>query len=196
MLHIGKINTKIHKSRSLYIISSEQDKEYVLKNLRGRIRVKQTNFIEACNLYNLNYIKPYYRIGKYNSYFGGLIDTKGSIVYNSKTGIIECNIQFLYNEYTAQLNFDDTIPYSKPEIYKRKSSKKAKKDENFKYITFKFEKNEDMPFIYDYFCQVKLYCDMKNYRAMKIKNFINIKDYRKYPFDSPEYKYYHEFLSD
>lgn len=53
-----------------------------------------------------------------------------------------------------------------------------------------------MLFIYDYFMHNRLYCEMKFYRVTKIKPFIEIIKYKRYPKDSLEYKIYSNFLKD
>ena len=53
-----------------------------------------------------------------------------------------------------------------------------------------------MIFIYDYFMHNRLYCDMKFYRVTKIKPFIEIRKYKKYPKYSIEHKIYSNFMID
>jgi len=51
-----------------------------------------------------------------------------------------------------------------------------------------------MLFIYDYFMHNRLYSDIKFYRVTKIKPFIEIRKYQKYPFSSVEHKIYSDFV--
>ena len=83
---------------------------YIIKNINGLIRLKVPNFKEACILYDINYKEANYNIKLYNSYFAGLIDTDGSIVFNYAGNRIECNLEFQYNEYTSKFNFDINGP--------------------------------------------------------------------------------------
>ena len=124
---------------------------YIIKNINGLIRLKVPSFKEACSLYNINYTEANYNIELYDSYFAGLIDTDGSIVFNYAGNRIECNLEFQYNEYTSKLNFDNTLLNSKPTILKRKKSSKSGDPNKFTSVVFKFQNVNNMLFIYDYF---------------------------------------------
>ena len=197
-MHIGRIRADKNKPYSIYIVSTKETMMYILKNINGLIRIKVPGFKEACKLYNINYIEPNYKIGLYDPYFAGLVDTDGSIVYNYAGNRIECNLEFQYNEYTSKLNFDSTILNCKPFILKRfKSSslfRGASKD--YTSIAFKFQNVNSMLFIYDYFMKNRLYCDMKFYRVTKIKPFIEIRKYKSSPRNSVEHKIYSNFIID
>lgn len=193
-LHIGKIRTDKNKPYSIYILSNKDDIMYVLKKINGLIRIKVPGFKEACSLYNINYIKANYNIGLYDPYFAGLIDSDGSIVFNYAENRIECNLEFKYNEYTSILNFSNTILNTKPTtIIKRKKSWKRS---SITSIAFKFQKVDNMLFIYDYFIHNRLYCDMKFYRITKIMPFMEIRKFQKSPKYSLEYKIYSDFIID
>lgn len=194
-LHIGRIRADKNKPYSIYIVSTKEAMMYILKNINGLIRIKVPGFKEACNLYNINYIEANYNIELYDSYFSGLVDTDGSIVFNYAGNRIECNLEFQYNEYTSKLNFDNTILNCKPTILKRnKSSGNGIND--FTSIAFKFQNVNNMLFIYDYFMHNRLYCDMKFYRVTKIKPFIEIRKYKTSPRYSIEHKIYSNFVID
>ena len=175
---------------------------YIINNINGLIRIKVPGFKEACELYNIDYIEPNYKIGLYDPYFSGLVDTDGTIVFNYAGNRIECNLEFQYNEYTSKLNFDSTILNSKPSIIKRiKSSSNLKKGvvPNNKYYTsiaYKFQNVNSMLFIYDYFLKNRLYCDMKFYRVTKIKTFMDIRKFKTSPRNSVEHKIYSDFVID
>jgi hypothetical protein len=169
---------------------------YILQNLNGLIRLKVPSFKEACALYNLNFIEANYNIELNDSYFSGLVDTDGSIVFNYASNRIECNLEFQYNEYTSKLNFDNTIFNSKPYIIRRKKSSMLNGNKSFSSIAFKFQNVNNMLFIYDYFMHNRLYCDMKFYRVTKIKYFITIRKYKTFAQGSPEHKIYSDFLID
>jgi hypothetical protein len=192
---MGRIRTDKNKPYSIYIVSTKETMLYIIKNINGLIRLKVPSFKEACNLYSINYIEANYNIELYDSYFAGLIDTEGSIVFNYVSNRIECNLEFQYNEYTSKLNFDNTILNSKPTIIKRKKSKSGD-SKNFTSIVFKFQNVNNMLFIYDYFMHNRLYCDMKFYRVTKIKPFIEIRKYKLYPKYSIEHKIYSNFIID
>ena len=195
-LHMGRIRTDKNKPYSIYIVSTKETMMYIMNNINGFIRLKVPSFKEACNLYNIDYKEADYNIKLYDPYFAGLIDTDGSIVFNYAGNRIECNLEFQYNEYTSKLNFDNTILNSKPTVIKRNKSSMLNGPKNFSSIAFKFQNVNNMLFIYDYFMQNRLYCDMKFYRVTKIKSFIEIRKYKKYPKDSAEHKIYSDFIID
>jgi hypothetical protein len=167
---------------------------YVLKKINGLIRIKVPGFKEACSLYNIYYIKPNYNIKLYDPYFAGLIDSEGSIVFNYAQNRIECNLEFKYNEYTSILNFSETILNSKPTIITKR--KKSCRGSSITSIAFKFQKVDNMLFIYDYFIHNRLYCDMKFYRITKIMPFMEIRKFKKSPKYSLEHKIYSDFIID
>lgn len=195
-LHIGRIRADKNKPYSIYIVSTKETMLYIIKNINGLIRLKVPSFKEACSLYNINYEEANYNIELYDSYFAGLIDTDGSIVFNYAGNRIECNLEFQYNEHTSKLNFDNTIFNSKPTIFKRRKYSKSGDPKNFTSIVFKFQNVNNMLFIYDYFMHNRLYCDMKFYRVTKIKPFIEIRKYKTYPKYSIEHKIYSNFMID
>ena len=194
-LHIGRIRTDKNKPYSIYIISTKETMNYIIQNLNGLIRLKVSSFKEACDLYNIDFKEADYNIKLYDSYFAGLVDTDGSIVFNYSGNRIECNLEFQYNEYTSKLNFDNTILNSKPAVYKREKSSKSNQPKNFISITFKFQNVNNMLFIYDYFMHNRLYSDMKFYRVTKIKPFIEIRKYKNSN-NSIEFKIYSDFVLD
>jgi hypothetical protein len=192
-LHIGRIKADKNKPYSIYIVSTKETMEYILKYLNGLIRLKVPGFKEACTLYNINYIEADYNIKLYDPYFAGLVDTDGSIVFNYAGNRIECNLEFEYNKYTSKLNFDNTILNSKPAIVKRTRSSANKE---YSSIAFKFQNVNNMLFIYDYFMHNRLYSDIKFYRVSKIKSFIEIRKYKTCSKDSIEHKIYSDFMID
>ena len=93
---------------------------------------------------------------------------------------------------------DNTILNSKPFIIRRsrKIYSQSKNPKDFISIAFKFQNVSNMLFIYDYFMQNRLYCDIKFYRVTKIKSFIEIRKYKNFPKYSLEYKIYSDFVID
>lgn len=193
-LHIGRILSSKNKPYSTFVISTEKDMTYVINNLKGLIRLKVPGFREACSLYDIQYIEPNYNIDKSDPYYAGLIDTGGSIVFNYSGNRIECNLEFKYNKYSSKLNFDNTIPNSKPFVTTRQKSSNKTSEKIFKSITFKFQNVNNMLFIYDYFMHNRLYSDIKFYRVTKIKPFIEIRKYKSSPINSVEHNIYSDFL--
>jgi hypothetical protein len=167
---------------------------YLIKHLNGLIRLKVPAFKEACFLYNIDYKEANYNIELYDSYFSGLVDTDGSIVFNYAGNRIECNLEFQYNQYTSKLNFNSTILNCKPYIVIRKKSSVLGGPKHFTSIAFKFQNVNSMLFIYDYFMHNRLYSNIKFYRVTQIKSFIDIRKYKSSSFLSPEYKIYSNFV--
>lgn len=198
-LHMGKIRADKNKPYSMYIVSTNENMMYILKNINSLIRIKVPSFKEACNLYNIDYTEANYNIGLFDPYLAGLVDTDGSIVFNYTGNRIECNLEFEYNEYTSKLNFDNTILNCKPTILmkRRKSSGSGSgSPKKFTSIAFKFQSVDGMLFIYEYFMRNRLYCDMKFYRVTKIKPFMEIRKYKTSPRYSVEHKIYSNFIID
>ena len=197
-LHIGRIRADKNKPYSIYIVSTEENMRYILRNINGQIRLKVPSYKEACTLYKIKFIEAQYAIALYDPYFSGLVDTKGSIMLNYAGNRIECNLEFQSNKYTSMLNFDNTVLESKPRIVKREklSNSGNRRGQKLTFISFKFQNVNNMLFLYDYFMHNRLYCDMKFYRVTKIKSFIEIRKYQKSPEDSVEQKIYWNFLID
>jgi hypothetical protein len=189
---MGRIRVNKNKPYSIYIASIKESVIYIIKNINDRIRLKVPSFKEACVLYNIGYVEADYNIDLYNPYFGGLVDTRGSIVFNYAGNKIECNLEFKQDEYTTRLNFDNTILESKPKIKREKYSKSNIK--KFTSIYFKFKNVNNMLFIYDYFMRNRLYCGIKFFRISKIKSFFKIRKYK--TSSSVEQKIYCNFLID
>ena len=196
-LHIGRIRSDKNKPYSTYIVSTRETMMHIIKNINGKIRLKVPSFKEACASYGIDYVEADYNIKLHDPYFGGLVDTDGSIVFNYSGNRIECNLEFQYNEYTSKLNFDNTILNSKPYIIIRnKTSGTLNKSKKFPSIAFKFQNVSNMLSVYDYFIHNRLYSDMKFYRVTKIKSFIEIRKYKNSPQGSAEHKIYADFLID
>ncbi len=195
-LHIGRIRTDKNKPYSIYIVSTKEDMSYIIKKVNGLIRLKVPSFKEACILCSIDYIEANYNIGLYDPYLAGLVDTDGTIVLNYSGNRIECNLEFKFNEYSSKLNFNNTLLNCKPFIILRKKSSGLNRAKDFSSIAFKFQNVNSMLFIYDYFMENRLYCDMKFYRVSKIKPFIEIRKYKNSPRDSVEHKIYKNFVID
>jgi hypothetical protein len=200
-LHFGRINNVKNKPYSIFIVSTKKEMEFILNKLNGLIRIKLDGFKKACLLYNIKFIEPDYNIKSHDSYFAGLIDTDGSIVFNFTSNRIECNLEFKYNEYTSQLNFDDVILGQKPYVLLRshgyltgKKKSVVQSLNRHKSIAFKFQTVNGMLPLYDYFIKNRLYSDFKFYRVTQIKRFMEIRHFQKSEFDSLEYKIYSDFV--
>lgn len=194
-LHFGRIRSDKKKPYSLYIVSTKEEMTCIVRNINGLILVKVDSFKNACSYLNIDYVEGNYEVGPLDPYFSGLIDTDGSIVFNYPSNRIECNLELRCTPYTQKLNLDKVIPYHKPIVLLR-----AKKNNTpgrlFKSIAFKFQTVNGMIHLYNYFMINRMYCDFKFYRVSKIKNFIDIRSYSKYPKDSPEFKVYSSFVLD
>lgn len=186
-LHMGRINAINNKPYSLWIISTPKDMSYVINNLNGLIRLKYSSFVKSCNYFNLPIIIPDYNIKPYSSYFAGLIDTDGSIVYNYNYNRIECILELKNNEYSRLLNLDNIIPYNKP--YKLIKSKGEGGS-----ILFRYQNINGMVLIYDYFMKKRLFSDFKFYRVSKIPYFVEIRKFKNADKNSKEYLIYKSFI--
>lgn len=194
-LHMGRVRTDKNKPYSRYILSTKTEMEYIINKLNGLIRLKIPGFKKSCTYFNIKFKEPNYKIGPFDPYFAGLIDTDGSIVFNYPGNRIECNLEFQYNEYTRKLNFEDTIPFYKPNILLRKQKSKQTNKE-YHSIGFKYQTVRGMMPLYDFFMKNRLYSDFKFYRVTKIKEFLLIRNYNKDPKSSIEFKIYSDFLLD
>jgi hypothetical protein len=194
-LHIGRVLADKNKPYSRYIVSTKKEMEYIINRLNGLIRLKIPGFKKSCTYFNIVFKEPNYKIGPFDPYFAGLIDTDGSIVFNYAGNRIECNLEFQHNEYTRKLNFEDTIPFYKPNILLRKQKSKQTNKE-YHTISFKYQTVRGMMPLYDYFMKNRLYSDFKFYRVTKIKAFLHIRNYNKDPKGSIEFKIYSDFLLD
>jgi hypothetical protein len=169
-LHIGKIRADKNKPYSVYVVSTKETMMYILNNINGLIRLKEPGFKKSCSLFNLDFIEANYNIGLYDSYLAGLVDTDGSIVFNYAGNRIECNLEFLFNEYSSKLNFDHTILNCKPSISIRKRSSSSGGKKDLSSIAFKFQNVNSMLFVYDYFMHNRLYCDFNVFLNSKNNN--------------------------
>jgi len=191
---MGRIRADKNKPYSTYIVSTKETMMYILNNINGLVRLKVPGFKQGCDLYNIDYKQPAYTIQLNDPYFAGLVDTDGSIVFNYAGNRIECNLEFQHNEYTSKLNFAHTILNCKPYIHIRQKSSRSAAPKDFTSIAFKFQNVDNMLFIYDYFMQNRLYCDMKFYRVTQIKAFVQIRKFKTSPFNSVEHKIYSNFV--
>jgi hypothetical protein len=194
-LHFGRIIVDKNKSYSMYIISTKKEMINFVNLINGNIRIKVDSFKRACDYLDIKYIESNPIIQPNDPYLAGLIDTDGSIIFNYNSNRIECNIELKYNEYTKNLDFSQVIPNYQPDIYLRRKSNQIK-NRYFQSIVFKYQTVRGMDYLYDYIVKNRLYSEMKYYRAIKIKEFLKIRSYQKYPRDSLEFQIYREFLLD
>jgi hypothetical protein len=194
-LHFGRIKHLNNNTYCIYIISTKKEMTIVINLINGLIRLKVDSFKKACDSLNINFIEPNYTLEPYDPYFSGLIDTDGSIVLNYPGNRIECNLELQENQYSKKLILDNVIPNYKPSIILREKKNQSKK-KTLKSISFKYQTVNGMIHLYDFFMINRLYCDLKFYRISKIKRFLEIRHYQKYPYESIEFKLYSEFLLD
>jgi hypothetical protein len=174
-------------------VSAKEDLVYILKNINGRIRIKVLGFKEACTLNNIDYIEANYKIGLRDSYFAGLLDTKGSIDIDGEDHIVTCNLYLKNTEYTSKLNFDNLLGGSfTPSVYLYNKHPKLK----YRSISFEFKNNEKLCYLIDYFKSANLSSESKFYKIKKSQYFLEIRKYRKYPLGSIERQIFDDFLED
>ena len=181
---------------------------FLINLINGQIRIKVDSFKKSCDYFGITYIESNYKLKPLDPYFAGLIDTDGYIVFNYKSNRIECNLELKYNNYTKKLNFEDVIPNYKPSILLRSKIITNIKDKKYKSgakgsglyvlrhksIAFKYQTVDGMIHLYNAFMIIRLYCDFKFYRISKIKEFIKIRSYSKYPKESLEFKIYSNLI--
>ena len=194
-LGFGRINKSKCEPYCIYIVSTKQHMEQLIHLINGLIRLKAPQFQESCSCLNIDYVEANYTIEPFDPYFAGLIDTDGSIVFNYAYNRIECTLEFKHSQYSEQLCLDYVIPNYKPRVFLRTKKNQAK-DKQFKSIAFHYSTVKGMPFLYDYFRKNKLFCEIKSYRISKIKSFLDIRHYQKYPAQSEEYQIYCDWALD
>jgi heme/copper-type cytochrome/quinol oxidase subunit 1 len=187
-LSIGRIVRD--RNTSSYLVDDEKDMYELVNLLNGLIRIKLDTFRKACLYYNIEVKEPNYNIEVNDSYFSGLIDTVGCIMYNYTSNRIECVLKLRYNEYTSKLCFDNLIPNYKPAVLISSSHKKN----YLKTITFKYQTVNGMLLVYDYFMKNRLYSNYKFYRISQVKNFIGVRNYKYSEYESLEYRVYSDFM--
>lgn len=192
-LHIGNIRKVKNTPYSVYSIYSKEDMIYLINNINGVIRLKVKSFKLACLLLDIPFIIPNYILEHNSPYFSGLIDTDGSIVFNYNSNRIECNLELKYNEFSHKLNFDNVISDIKPSVYFR-VNKNQSIGKTFQSIAFKYQTVDSMIPVYNYFMCNRLYSDFKFFRVTRIPLFLKIRHYKKFPFESKEFKVYSIFL--
>jgi len=154
--------------------------------------LKYGSFKLACELYGIEFKEPDYNIMKNDPYLSGLIDTDGSVVFNYTGNRIEVNIELKHNEYSKKLCLDNVIPNAQPAILER--MRNSGKEKVFTSITFKYQNVAHMLHVYNYVMMNRLYSDFKFYRVSQIPKFLEIRQFHKMPYDSPEFKSYSIFL--
>ena len=94
-----ELRSNKNKPYSIYIISTKKEMSFIINKINNLIRIKVPVFQKAYFYLDIDYIEPNYNIEALDSYFSGLIDTDGSIVFNYSENRIECNLELKYNDY-------------------------------------------------------------------------------------------------
>lgn len=194
-LHFGRLRYDKNKQHVMYIVSTREHMTTFCKLINGSIRLKAASFKRACTAIDLKYIEANYFVESNCPYFSGLIDTDGSIVYNYSSNRIECNLEFKLTEYSKKLDLSKVIPNATPYIILRTHKNKSL-GKIYYSIAFKYQNVGDMIWVYEYFLKNRLYSDFKFYRVSKIKEFMNIRNYKQANKDSIEYQIYCKFILD
>ena len=194
-LNLGKISQINKKPYVEYRVYSKEGVREIINRINGKIRLKVESFRDACDYFNIEYIEPNYDLKPFDPYLSGLVDTDGSVIFNYNSNRIECNLEFKHGECSSKLCLDKVIPNYKPVVYHRKK-KNQTPGKVFNSIAFKYQTVGGMGYLYEYFKENELYCNMKYYRVMKIKEFLEIRHYRNYQYDSEEFKRYSRFVLD
>lgn len=194
-VHLGKIRRIKNKPYVIYVVSTKQDLNLIIRLVNGLIRLKVDGFKKACSCLNVSYVEASYDIQPNDPYFAGLIDSDGSIVFNYAGNRIECNLELQLNEVTKKLNLDKVIPHAQPSVYLR-TKKNQTKGKTFQSIAFKWQTVNGMIHVYNYFMTVRLFCDMKFYRVTRIKRFLELRNYKNYQKQSVQFQAYAKLVCD
>src|SRR6267154_391596 len=116
-LHIGRIRSDKNKPYSIYIVSTKEEMLFLIKKLNGLIRIKVDGFKKACDYFGINFIEPNYNLEPYDSYFSGLVDTDGTIVFNYTSNRIECNLEFKYQTVSGMVYLYNYFLVGKNRLY-------------------------------------------------------------------------------
>lgn len=189
MGRIKKINGKPY---SLFIVSTIAEIKLIINMLNGKIRLKVESFKYSCSYFGIEFKESNYKLKPFDNYLAGLIDTNGSIIFNYPSNRIECKLEIKDNEYSSRLNLDDVIPNYKPAVMLRTKISIS----TYKSITFKYQTVGGMIHLYNAFLKMRLYSDIKFYRVMKIKGFMEVRSYSKFPKKTSQFKKYADFLID
>lgn len=193
-LKMGRVYVYKNKPYSKYIVSTSSEMRAIINLINGLIRIKVNTFNKACKALNIKFIEADYVIKPNDSYFAGLIDSDGTVIFNFTNNRIECNLEFKYDEYISKLDLSNVVPGYNPSIIKR--NHKISNNKISKSIAFKYQTVDGMIHLYNYFMINRLYCDIKFYRISKIPKFIEIRKYNKSPYYSNEFLIYSNFLID
>lgn len=180
LLKTGRIIT-VGNNLIMYIVSHREGMKKLVNTINGHIKIKVPEFINACQILDINYIPASPIIPQDSSYLAGLIDTDGSILLNNASNIVELHIELPLNEFTKNLDLSNVIDGAKPSVYQSKL-------ESIRWIYSKM-----LP-IYNYIKKNRCYSDMKYYRAMQIKNFLEIRKYKNYAEGTKEKKLYENWI--
>nr|WVH39670.1 hypothetical protein [Ulva dactylifera] len=184
MLHFGRIRYDKKNPYCTYIVSTQEHMRTITNLINGLIRLKVDSFKKSCTFLNIVFKPADYTLKGLDPYFAGLIDSDGTIVFNYKGNRIECVLEFKLNKFSKQLNLDFVVPNYAPSVYHVRNGA----------IAFKYQRVNQMIFLYEYFMKNRLFCTMKFYRISKIKYFLTIRHYQKYPKHSLEFRIYSSFL--
>ncbi|MAS43780.1 MAG: hypothetical protein CML43_11630 [Rhodobacteraceae bacterium] len=193
LLKAGTIKSKTRNS-SMYIVSKEIYMIEIVKILNGRIRLKTPNFIEACKFFNMEFKEASVIIPEYSYYFNGLIDSNGSITLDKTRNVILINLELKSKERSKDLDFSRVMP--NVGVYKQELKKRNQtRDKVFYSVRFIFGSSKDMMDIYEYFKKQRLYSQFKYFKVMQIREFVDLRGYKKFDKESIEHRKYSHFLN-
>jgi cytochrome c oxidase subunit 1 len=178
------------KKNSYLIITDKTAIFNLILNLNGFLRIKITSFNKMCFIYNITNIKPNYVIKLNDGYLSGLFDVIGSVNYNLHSNLLECKLNFNYNQHISKLSLDYVVPNYKPIKYYKMNSLGL-----CVQIIYKFSTLRGLLYLYIYFLQNNIYSEFKFYKISKLKSLIFLDNYKKYSkINTVEYKVYSVFL--
>lgn len=184
MLHFGRVRYDKKNPYCTYIVSKQEDMKKIINLINGLIRLKVNSFKKACTFLEIQFRPASYILKAMDPYFAGLVDSDGTILFNYPGNRIECVLELKLNEFSKKLNLNFVVPNYSPSVYYVRRGA----------IKFTYQRVNQMIFLYDYFMKNRLFCSMKFYRISKIKDFLTIRHYQKYPKNSLEFRIYSSFL--
>lgn len=194
-LSFGRLRYDKNKVYCTYVVSTAYHMSQLVNLINGLIRLKVHGFQKACAWLNIHYVPANYVLKPLDPYFAGLIDSDGTVLFNYASNRIECNLQLKSTPFSKRLCLNYVVPHYIPSVYNRIKTNQIKgKTYVSQCIVFKYQTVNGMIWLYDYFMQCRLFCDIKFYRVSKIKRFLELRHYQNSAKHSIQFKVYRDFL--
>lgn len=189
MSHLGRVRNVPNTSYVLFIVSSKAHMTAFLNLINGYMRVKIPSFQRACNALGLTFIEAS-ELAPWDAYLAGLIDSDGWVSLDYEQNCIVVGLELNMSPSVQDLNFDNVIPYAKPNIFIRTTASGKK---SFRAI---YQSVHGMSAVYEYFLKRSLLSSFKFRRVLSIKKFLNLRHYKNCAHGSIEQRIYSQFCAD